>query len=139
MIYQRFSPEGWEKSFKPITKEYLNDAMQTGNIVEGRVEKCDSDYNLYVNFGNNVTGIIPREEIEAINTDELGLPKANICKSKVNQYVQFKVKGVDEKDKYILSRKEVEKEALKWVENELQEGETVSRNCKRHKAIWSVC
>lgn len=126
MIYQRFIPEGWEANFTPMSKETLNQAMQMGSIVEARVEKCDSDYNLHVDFGNNVTGIIPREEVEAINLDLNGFPKPNICASKVNQYVQFKVKDIDEEDKYILSRKEVGKDALKWVKNELEEGQVVS-------------
>lgn len=126
MSYQRFIPEGWEENFRPISKDYLNKAMQTGDIMQGVVSKCDANYNLHVNFGNNVTGIIPREEVEAINVDEMGYPKPNVCISKVNQYVQFKVKDIDEKDKYILSRKEVGKEALNWVKTELKEGQIVN-------------
>lgn len=126
MIYQRFSPEGWEENFRPMSKDYLNKAMQTGSIMQGVVKKCDSNYNLHIDFGNNITGIIPREEVEAINVDETGFPKPNICMSKVNQYVQFKVKDIDEKDKYILSRREVGKEALRWVKSELKEGQIVN-------------
>lgn len=126
MEYQRFIPEGWEENFRPMSKDYLDKAMQAGNIMQGVVKKCDSNYNLHVDFGNNITGIIPREEVEAVNVDETGFPKPNICMSKVNQYVQFKVKDIDERDKYILSRKEVGKEALKWVRNELQEGQIVN-------------
>lgn len=126
MIYQKFSPEGWEENFRPMSKDYLNKAMQAGTIMQGVVKKCDSNYNLHIDFGNNVTGIIPREEVEAINVDETGFPKPNICTSKVNQYVQFKVKDIDEKDKYILSRREVGKEALKWMKTELEEGQIVN-------------
>lgn len=126
MIYQRFSPEGWEENFRPMSKDYLNKAMQTGSIMQGVVKKCDSNYNLHIDFGNNVTGIIPREEVEAINVDETGFPKPNICMSKVNQYVQFKVKDINEKDKYILSRREVGKEALNWMKSELKEGQIVN-------------
>lgn len=126
MLYQRFKPEGWEENFRPMSKEFLNKAMQAGTTMQGIVKKCDSNYNLHIDFGNNITGIIPREEVEAINVDETGFPKPNICTSKVNQYVQFKVKDINEKDKYILSRKEVGKEALKWVKNELKEGQIVN-------------
>ena len=42
--------------------------------------------------------------------------------SKVNKYVQFKVKDLSKKDTVILSRKAVEKEAASWVKNELKEG-----------------
>jgi len=109
-----------------MSKDYINKAMNLGTIMQGVVKKCDSNYNLHIDFGNNITGIIPREEVEAINVDETGFPKPNICMSKVNQYVQFKVKDVDdERDKYILSRKAVGREALKWVKNELREGQKV--------------
>lgn len=126
MEYQRFIPEGWEENFRPISKDYLNKAIQTGSIMQGIVKKCDTNYNLHIDFGNNIIGIIPREEVEAINIDETGFPKPNICMSKVNKYVQFKVKDIDEKDKYILSRKEVGKEALNWIKSELKEGQIVN-------------
>lgn len=126
MEYQKFIPEGWEENFRPMSKEYLTKAMTAGNIMQGLVKKCDANYNLHIDFGNNLTGIIPREEIEAINIDETGFPKPNICMSKVNHYVQFKVKEVSPNDKFILSRKEVGKEALNWVKTELKEGDIVN-------------
>jgi len=94
--------------------------------LQGKVSKCDSNYNLYVDLGNNLTGVIPREEVEAVNVDETGFPKPNICTSKVNKFVQFKVKDIDSKNNYILSRKDVGKEALSWITNELQEGMVVN-------------
>lgn len=126
MEYQKFIPEGWEENFRPMSKEYLTKAMMTGNIMQGLVKKCDANYNLHIDFGNNLMGIIPREEIEAVNVDETGFPKPNICMSKVNHYVQFKVKEVSPNDKFILSRKEVGKEALNWVKTELKEGDIVN-------------
>ena len=73
--------------------------------MESKVTKCDANYNLYVDLGNSITGVIPREEVEAINIDETGFPKPNICTSKVNRVVQFKVKDVSKDDIIILSRK----------------------------------
>lgn len=122
MDYQRFIPEGWIDVCKPVTPFELNTAFQNGNIMDGIVTKCDSNYNLYVDLGNNIKGIIPREEVEAINVDETGFPKPNICINKVNKIVQFKVKDIKKEDLVILSRKAVGKEALSWVKNELQEG-----------------
>ena len=107
---------------KAFSLEELNNALINGNIMEARVTKCDSNYNLYLDLGNNITGIIPREEVEATTVDQQGFPKPNICTSKVNKYVQFKVKDVSKKDTIILSRKAVEKEATNWVKNELKEG-----------------
>lgn len=80
---------------------------------------------MYVDLGNQIKGIIPREEVEAINIDETGFPKPNICVNKVNKIVQFKVKNIKSEDLVILSRKEVGKEALEWVKNDLKEGMVV--------------
>lgn len=126
MEYQRFIPEGWNESSFNITEEQLSNAITTGEILQGKVSKCDSNYNLYVDLGNNRTGVIPREEVEAVNVDETGFPKPNICTSKVNKFVQFKVKDIDSKNNYILSRKSVGKDALNWITNELQEGMIVN-------------
>lgn len=126
MEYQRFIPEGWNESNFNITEEQLTNAITTGEVLQGKVSKCDSNYNLYVDLGNNRTGVIPREEVEAVNIDETGFPKPNICTSKVNKFVQFKVKDIDSKNNYILSRKSVGKDALNWITNELQEGMIVN-------------
>lgn len=126
MEYQRFMPEGWNISDYDITKEQLTNAMSTGEILQGKVNKCDSNYNLYVQLGDSITGIIPREEVEAVNIDETGFPKPNICISKVNKYVQFKVKDIDSKNNFILSRKEVGKDVLQWISNDLKEGMIVN-------------
>lgn len=126
MNYQRFMPEGWVENSVDISKDILTNAITTGEILQGKVNKCDSNYNLYVDLGNNITGIIPREEVEAINVDETGFPKPNICTSKVNKFVQFKVKDIDSKNNYILSRKEVGKDALNWIISDLQEGMVVN-------------
>lgn len=125
MEYQKFIPEGWLEDFSPITKDVLINAIKTGEVLQGVVNKCDSNYNLYVEFGENLKGVIPREEIEAVNIDETGFPKPNICVSKVNKYVQFKVKDLDKKNNFILSRKDVGKEALDWIKKDLKEGQIV--------------
>lgn len=119
---QKFIPEGWINVPQTFSLEELNIASINGNIMQAKVNKCDSNYNLYLNLGNNITGIIPREEVEAINIDETGFPKPNICTSKIDKFVQFKVKDVTKKDTVILSRKAVGKEAIKWMRNDLKEG-----------------
>ena len=100
--------------------------------MEGRVTKCDLRYNLYIELGNSITGVIPREEVELINTDGTGFPKPNICVSKVNKIVQFKVKDISKEDVVILSRKSAQKDAINWVRNDLKEGMKVSRNSKKY-------
>lgn len=123
MKEQKFMPEGWQTEFAtPITEQILNQAFVSGEVMQGFVTKCDSSYNLYVDLGNNKKGLIPREEVEAINVDETGFPKPNICMNKVNKVVQFKVKDMPKDDYVILSRKEVGQEAINWLKNDLQEG-----------------
>lgn len=119
---QKFIPEGWESVPKVFSLKDLNIASINGNVMQARVTKCDSNYNLYVDLGNDITGVIPREEVEAINIDETGFPKPNICTSKINKYVQFKVKDITKNDTVILSRKAVGKEAINWMKTELKEG-----------------
>lgn len=125
MECQKFIPEGWLENFSPVTKDTLINAIETGEVMQGIVNKCDSNYNLYVDFGNNLKGVIPRDQIEAINIDETGFPKPNICTSKVNKYVQFKVKDVDKKDYFILSRKAVGEDALNWIKQDVKIGQIV--------------
>lgn len=125
MNYQRILPEGWDNIETTLAPNEIDTAWQTGKIMQAKVTKCDSSYNLHVNLGNNIEGIIPREEVEAINTDNVGFPRPNICINKVNQYVQFKIKDITE-DKVILSRKSVGNEVIKWINNELEVGDIVN-------------
>ena len=122
MKYQKFIPEGWHVENKTIGENILNKAIVNNEILEAKVTNCDENYNLYVNFGDNRVGIINRNEVENNAGDDINTFKTNISTSKVNKYVQFKVKGIDEANNYILSRKEVEKDAMTWVKEEVAEG-----------------
>lgn len=110
----KFFPEGWKDS----------NLLDMGDIFQGIVEKCDKDYNLHVKMDNGVQGIIPREEVEAINIDKQGLPKENLCTGKVHKYVQFKVKEQNGEE-LIFSRKDVQRKVLNSIKKDLQVGETV--------------
>jgi small subunit ribosomal protein S1 len=141
MEYQKFIPEGWQELKENYSIEELNKASINGDVIQAKVASCDSNYNLYVNLGNNIKGVIPREEIEAISVDENGLAKPNICKSKVDEIVQFKVKDIKSDDIVILSRKAVEKDAITWVKNDLKEGMEVLgivKNIKPYGAFVEI-
>lgn len=125
MNYQRILPEGWYNTEVSYDMEQINNAWQKGEIIQAKVTKCDSSYNLHVNLGENIEGIIPRDEVEMVSNYNVEIPRPNICINKVNQYVQFKVKNITEKN-VILSRKSVEKEVINWINNELQIGDTVN-------------
>ncbi len=122
---QKFSPEGWNHNIQQLSKKDFDIAFQNDTILNGYITKCDANYNLYVKSDDDVVGIIPRNEIEEINTDQKGMPRPNVCMSKVNKFVQFKVKSIDKQNHFILSRKQVCQEALKWIMNDLREGEIV--------------
>ena len=110
----KFFPEGWKS-------EEIED---TKDILQGIVKNCDKDYNLHVELKNGMHGIIPRQEIEAINVDEKGYPKENLCIGKVHKYVQFKLKEKDG-DKLIFSRKDVQQEVLNSVKTDLKVGDNI--------------
>lgn len=110
----KFFPEGWKS-------EEIED---TKDILQGIVKNCDKDYNLHVELKNGIHGIIPRQEIEAINVDEKGFPKENLCIGKVHKYVQFKLKEKDG-DKLIFSRKDVQQEVLNSVKTDLKVGDNI--------------
>ena len=113
MSTYNFFPEGWKKE----------SLIDTKDILQGIVKRCDENYNLYIKLDDGTEGIIPREEVEAINVDEYGLPKSNLCVGKVNKYVQFKIKHKNEK---IYSRKDAQQEVLDYIKNNLNVGEIVN-------------
>lgn len=110
----KFFPEGWKNE----------EVEDVDGILQGIVTNCDENCNLHVELENGVEGIIPRTEIEAINIDENGVPKANLCQGKVHKYVQFKLKEKNG-DKFIFSRKDAQNEVLNYVKHDLKEGECV--------------
>ena len=98
--------------------------------LQGIVTDCDNDFNLHIDLGN-YQGIMPRSEVEGINLQRNGLPKTNLCTGKVNKFVQFKVKDVGNNGIAILSRKDVQSEALNWVKKDLSVGDIVTGIVKR--------
>lgn len=137
----KFRPEGWNHEITPVDQAKIESYIDKDEILQGLVKKCDDDYNLYIQFENGLTGIMPRQEIEAINLEENGLPKTNLCTGKVHKFVQFKIKETKDKNNIILSRKEVQKETLNWIKNDLQEGDKVTgivKNIKSYGAFIEI-
>lgn len=141
MKLAKFVPEGWNQEIANLNKESIYTYIENKEILQGKVEQCDEQYNLHINLGNGLKGIIPRQEIEAINLEENGYPKANICTGKVNKYVQFKVKEVKPQNIVILSRKEVQDDAINWIKHDLKVGQTVTgivKNIKPYGAFIEI-
>lgn len=133
MNTQPFIPEGWNYNERELTKDSINNVIDSKEILQGVVKSCDENYNLYVNLGNGLNGIMPRDEIEAINANEQGVPKERLCTGKVNKFVQFRVKEMQENGNIIISRKAVQQDALNWVKNDLQVGQKISGVVKNIK------
>lgn len=136
----KYKPEGWNNEISQLDIININKIKENGEILQGIVKECDDDYNLHINFENGLNGIIPREEVEGINLQEDGLPKTNLCTGKVHKFVQFKVKDV-QNNTAILTRKEVQEEALNFVKNELKEGQKLDgivKNIKPYGAFVEI-
>lgn len=137
----KFKPEGWNNEITPLDKNNIDNYKQTSEILQGLVKKCDDNYNLYIQFENGLTGIMPRQEVEAINVEESGLPRTNLCTGKVHKFVQFKIKETKDENNVIVSRKEVQEEALEWVKKDLKEGSRVTgivKNIKPYGAFIEI-
>lgn len=137
----KFVPEGWNNEITKIDRNNIDEYIENKEILQGLVKECDSNYNLYVSFENGLEGIMPREEVEGINLEENGLPKTNLCTGKVHKFVQFKIKDISDDDTLILSRKQVQKEALNWIKEDLKVGEKVTgivKNIKPYGAFIEI-
>lgn len=133
MNMQPFTPEGWNYDTKELNKNTIYNVIENQEILQAKVESCDENYNLHINLGNGINGIMPRGEIEAINATEEGYPRESLCTGKVNKFVQFKVKEVQENGNVIVSRKEVQQDALNWIKSDLQVGQKISGIVKNIK------
>ena len=130
MTEETFMPEGWNNVVSTLDKSNIQEVINNQTILQGIVTNCDENYNLHLDLGS-YKGIIPRNEVEAIHLQPDGLPKTNLCVGKVHKFVQFKVKDVEENGTAILSRKNVQNDALNWVKNSLQVGDKVTGIVKR--------
>ncbi len=126
MNIYKFKPEGWNNEITNVEKNNITQYIENNETLQGIVKECDENFNLYINLGNGITGLIPRQEVEKINVDENGIPKSNLCTGKVHKFVQFKVKEEKDNNVLILSRKDVQEEALNWIRNDLKEGQKVA-------------
>lgn len=126
MNQNKYIPEGWEEATIKLNENNINKYISSNETLQGYVDNCDEKYNLHINFGNGIKGIVPRSEVEGINISDTGLPKTNLCTGKVHKLIQFKITDVNENNELQLSRKKVQEEALDWVKNELQPGQIVN-------------
>ena len=125
METKEFFPEGWKVDHDLITKEDLVNSLQTGEILEAKVQRCDLQCNLHFQFENGLTGIIPKQKVE-LEDGKKENPKKYF--GKVNKILQFVVTDVNQADdtQFFLSRVEVEDQVKKWIQEDLQEGQILN-------------
>ncbi len=124
MNEQKYVPEGWDNAQVKYSCEDVKSALQKGTTLQGLVTSCDDKNNLHVDLLQGYNAVIPYPEIDALNCDENGLIRPQICKYKVNNYVQFKVKEI-QGNIISLSRKDAQLEALNWFKNDIKPGDVV--------------
>ena len=106
--------------------ERFKKAKENNQRIEGLVKEVDSEFNLHVNLGMGLKGFVPRNEVSSL-VDENGLPEEKSSTTKLNKYIQFKIKDIfDTEDplapRIILSSKDVELEVRKWMYMHLKPG-----------------
>ncbi len=106
-------PEGWNTEIFKLENSKLSE-IKKESIMQGIVKECDESCNLHIYLGKGITGIVPKDEVEGINIKQDEQAKENICRGKIHKYIQFKIKDIKENTP-ILSRKEVQKEALNYI------------------------
>ncbi len=134
-------PEGWNNEVTKLNTKNWKNYMENHQTLQGLVSECDENYNLYINFENGLKGKIPRDEIESIKIDDEGIPKEDLCVGKVHKFVQFKIKDCEDNNQLILSRKQVQDEAMNWIKQDLQIGQKVEgivKNIKPYGAFIEI-
>ena len=112
------------KSFTSM--EQIKNAINTHEIVEGRVLLCDSEHNLHIDLGI-IRGVIPYSE-GALGIKE-GTVRDIALISKVNKRVCFIISGLHKKENNeyvaVLSRRAVQKKCMEEYINTLDEGDII--------------
>ena len=133
-----FLPEGWNEETEELNINKIHDYKENNKIVQGIVQSCDQNYNLHINLGNEIEGIIPRDEVENIKE---GIPNERLCTGKVHKYVQFKIKDIENDGKILLSRKSVQQEVLNYIKDNVEIGQTlmgIVKNIKPYGAFIEI-
>ena len=48
MEYLKFIPEGWNDTKEEFNLDNIKNALNTGEIMQGKVYSCDSNFNLHI-------------------------------------------------------------------------------------------
>lgn len=126
-MYQRFIPEGWIEEESKYTMQDIIKAKEESKVLQGKIESIDNMHNAYITLGENIKGIIQKDDLGIVSKD--------------NPYVQFKVSSIKNNNICYLSRKVVKAESLAWAVNDLSKGDIVDgivRNIKPYGAFIEI-
>ena len=120
-----YLPEGL--SAPPLyTLEMLRRAVSDGAVLEGTVQRCDGDLNLYLQLGSTFAKI-PREEVTAPWIS--GADREIAVLSRVGKQVCFTVESISADAKgaptALLSRRKVQEQAMEEMRRSLKPGAVV--------------
>ena len=120
-----YLPEGL--STPPLyTLEMLRRAVSDGAVLEGTVQRCDADLNLYLQLGSTFAKI-PREEVTAPWIS--GADREIAVLSRVGKQVCFTVESLSADAKgaptALLSRRKVQEQAMEEMRRSLKPGAVV--------------
>lgn len=127
MTGNNYKPEGVDKDTKKHCLESLREALNTGEILEGKVVRCDARLNLMVDLGNGLFGKIPYGESELSKSKDI--KKISVI-SKVGKTVCFKVLNIDDSNvrriKVTLSRKAAQEEYQREILDNMRCGDVIT-------------
>lgn len=137
---QIYKPEGVQANVRQYTRQDVEKAMVSGEILSGYVTKCDSNYTLHVRLGDHVYGEIEFDELEFNPYGDNQKPIAAI--TKVGKIVNFKVAGYSSDGETVnvqLSRKAAMREAyIKYVDK-LVPGDVVDARITHVESYGAFC
>lgn len=126
---KRYLPEGMHlqstrNQLYLASRAGLQAAMETHQILEARVMRCDAAHNLWVDLGG-VPGKIPREEV-ALGIEE-GTTREIAILSRVGRPVSFQIEEIQggEHPVAVLSRRKAQKSALSYFIETLTPGQII--------------
>ena len=132
MAMNDYMPEGslikTAKNYDFISsKAGLERALEKQIILEAPVVLCDHNFNLHVELGSGIRGIIPRDEVEYCPSGES--PKDIAILTRVGKTVCFKVMGFKDElngeTTVILSRRSAQLEAIENYIKTLMPGDII--------------
>ncbi len=137
----KYMPEGRNAPLNcTYTTAALNDAMERGKILEAKAVMCSAEHNLTVELGNNIVGIIPREE-GAIGIAE-GQVRDIALISRVNKPVCFTVTSIIQRDGQVtamLSRREAQQICMNEYISQLEAGDIIPARVTHLESFGAFC